>query len=130
MIAGTPVYYGGPAGDVSVEYLDISHDLHDTTGTINTGTGWTITHNNIHDGYSAPGYGVAIYGGDQGTIKYNCLSRMGDYGVNVFGSNSQFDFNEVYAVELPARSLAAAARAGEMVGHAQCGHRWQRVRQR
>ena len=94
--AGTPVYYGGLAADVSVEYLDISHDLHDTTGTIYTGTGWTITHNNIHDGYSTPGYGVAIYGGDQGTIEYNCLSKMGDYGVNLFGSNSRFDYNEVY----------------------------------
>ena len=49
---GTPVYYSGPAANVSVEYLDISHDLHNTTGTIYTGTGWTITHNNIHDGYS------------------------------------------------------------------------------
>ena len=87
--AGTPVYYGGPAADVSVEYLDISHDLHITTGTIYTGTGWTITHNDIHDGYSTPGYGVAIYGGDQGTIEYNCLSKMGDYGVNLFGSNEQ-----------------------------------------
>ena len=94
--AGTPVYYGGPAADVSVEYLDISHDLHNTTGTIYTGTGWTITHNNIHDGYSTPGFGVAIYGGDQGTIEYNCLSKMGDYGVNLFGSGSRFDYNEVY----------------------------------
>ncbi len=94
--AGTPVYYGGPAADVSVEYLDISHDLHNTTGTIYTGTGWTITHNDIHDGYSTPGLGVAIYGGDQGTIEFNCLSRMGDYGVNLFGSNSRFDYNEVF----------------------------------
>jgi Right handed beta helix region len=94
--AGTPVYYGGAAADVSVEYLDISHDLHDTTGTIYTGTGWTITHNNIHDGYSTPGLGVAIYGGDEGTIEYNCLSKMGDYGVNLFGSNSLFDYNEIY----------------------------------
>ena len=94
--AGTPVYYGGPAADVSVEYLDISHDLHNTTGTIYTGTGWTITHNDIHDGYSTPGNGVAIYGGDQGTIEYNCLSKMGDYGVNLFGSNSRFDYNEIY----------------------------------
>ena len=94
--AGTPVYYGGLAADVSVEYLDISHDLHVTTGTIYTGTGWTITHNDIHDGYSTPGYGVAIYGGDQGTIEYNCLSKMGDYGVNLFGSNSRFDYNEIY----------------------------------
>lgn len=94
--AGTPVYYGGLAGNVSVEYLDISHDLHTTTGTIYTGTGWTISHNNMHDGYSVPGFGVAIYGGDQGTIEYNCLSRMGDYGVNLFGANSRFDYNEVY----------------------------------
>jgi hypothetical protein len=94
--AGTPVYYGGLAADVSVEYLDISHDLHNTTGTIYTGTGWTITHNDIHDGYSTPGNGVAIYGGDQGTIEYNCLSKMGDYGVNLLGSDSKFDYNEVY----------------------------------
>ena len=94
--AGTPVYYGGPAADVSVEYLDISHDLHNTTGTIYTGTGWTITHNDIHDGYSTPGNGVAIYGGDQGTIEYNCLSKMGDYGVNLFGTDSKFDYNEIY----------------------------------
>ena len=94
--ADTPVYFGGLAGDVSVEYLDISHDLHVSTGTIYTGTGWTITHNDIHDGYSSPGYGVAIYGGDQGTIEYNCLSRMGDYGVNLFGSNGRFDYNEIY----------------------------------
>ena len=94
--AGTPVYGGGLAADVSVEYLDISHDLHNTTGTIYTGTGWTITHNDIHDGYSTPGNGVAIYGGDQGTIEYNCLSKMGDYGVNLFGSDSRFDYNEIY----------------------------------
>lgn len=93
---GTPVYYGSMAADVSVEYLDISHDLHNTTGTIYTGTGWTITHNNIHDGYSTPGFGVAIYGGDQGTIEYNCLSKMGDYGANIFGTNDRFDYNEVY----------------------------------
>lgn len=94
--AGTPVYYGGPAADVTVEYLDISHDLHNTTGTIYTGTGWTIMHNDIHDGYSTPGFGVAIYGGDEGTIKYNCLAKMGDYGVNLFGANSLFEYNEVY----------------------------------
>ena len=94
--AGTPVYFGGLAADVSVEYLDISHDLHVSTGTIYTGTNWTISHNDIHDSYSAPGYGVAIYGGDQGTIEYNCLSRMGDYGVNLFGSNGSFDYNEIY----------------------------------
>ena len=93
---GTPVYYGGLAGNVSVEYLDISHDLHVTTGTIYTGVGWTITHNDIRDGYSTPGFGVAIYGGDQGTIEYNCLSKMGDYGVNLFGANSLFDYNEIY----------------------------------
>ena len=94
--AGTPVYYGSLAADVSVEYLDISHDLHITTGTIYTGTGWTITHNDIHDGYSTPGFGVAIYGGDQGAIEYNCLSKMGDVGVGLSGSDDRFDYNEVY----------------------------------
>lgn len=100
--AKTPVYYNAPAGGVTVSYLDIAHDSHVTTGTITTGSAWTITHNNIHDGYMnasgtpTPGDGVAIYGGDQGTIEYNCLSKMGDYGINVFGTNNKFDYNEVY----------------------------------
>lgn len=100
--ANTPVYYDGLAGDVTVSYLDIAHDSHNTTGTIYTGDGWTITHNNIHDGYSlpngtpTPGQGVAIYGGGQGTTEYNCLSKMGDYGIQADGTNNVFDYNEVY----------------------------------
>ena len=125
---GTPVYYSGPAANVSVEYLDISHDLHNTTGTIYTGTGWTITHNNIHDGYSEPGSGVAIYGGDEGTIEYNCLSRMGDYGVNLFGSNSKLQLQRDFRVELQARPRLWLLRRWKMVGHAQRRHRRQRVR--
>ncbi len=93
----TPVYYNIPAGNVTVEYLDINNDQHNTTGTIYTGAGWTIEHNNIHDGNSkGPGWGVAIYGGDEGVVEYNCLSKMGDYGVNIFGKNNKFDFNEIY----------------------------------
>ncbi len=72
--ANTPVYYDDLSGGVTVSYLDISHDLHNTTGTIYTGSGWTVSHNNIHDGYSTPGNGIAIYGGDQGVIEYNCLN--------------------------------------------------------
>jgi hypothetical protein len=94
--AGTPVYYNDLAGAVMVEYLDISHDLHATTGTIYTGSGWLIEHNNIHDGNGAPGQGIAIAGGDQGTIEYNCLSKMGDYGLNVSGDNIVFDYNEIF----------------------------------
>jgi hypothetical protein len=94
--AGTPVYYDNLAGAVTVEYLDISHDLHTTTGTIYTGSGWKIKDNNIHDGYGTPGQGDAIYGGDQGAIEYNCLSKMGDYGVNLFGTNDIFDYNEIF----------------------------------
>ena len=100
--ANTPIYYDGLAGDVTVSYLDIAHDSHNTTGTIYTGDGWTITHNNIHDGYSnssgvpTPGQGVAIYGGGQGTTEYNCLSKMGDYGIQADGTNNKFDYNEVY----------------------------------
>lgn len=100
--ANTPVYYSDLAGGVTVSYLDIAHDSHNTTGTIYTGIGWTVTHNNIHDGYmnssgvATAGLGVAFYGGDQGTIEYNCFSKMGDYAANVFGTNAKFEYNEVY----------------------------------
>jgi hypothetical protein len=94
--SGAPVFYSGPAGDVVVSYLDISHDLHNTTGTIYMGEGWTVTHDDIHDGYSSPGLGVAIYGGGNATIQYDCLSKMGDYGVNLFGENDKFDYSEIY----------------------------------
>ena len=94
--ANTPVYYGDLSGGVTVLYLDISHDLHNTTGTIYTGSGWTVSHNNIHDGYSTPGNGIAIYGGDQGVIEYNCLAKMGTYGVSIFGVNNKFRHNEIF----------------------------------
>ncbi len=100
--ANTPIYYGDLAGGVTVSYLDIAHDSHNTTGTIYTGVGWTVTHNNIHDGYMNSsgqpqnGQGVAFYGGDEGTIEYNCFSKMGDYAANVFGTNAKFEYNEVY----------------------------------
>ena len=99
--AKTPVYYSGLAGGVSVEYLDISHDLHTTTGTINIGSGWTIEHNNIHDSYGAPGDGVALYGGDESTIEYNCFSKIGDYAGGGSGTGATFDYNEV--LETPYR---------------------------
>ena len=91
----TPIYYNDLAGGVSVEYLDISNDLHTTTGTLTLGSGWKIEHNNIHDGYADPGEGVAYYGGDEGVIEYNCFSKMGDYGAGGSGTNTVFDYNEV-----------------------------------
>jgi hypothetical protein len=93
--ANTPVYYGAPAGGVSVEYLDISNDLHTTTGTISTGSGWTIEHNNIHDSYGKPGQGVAFYGADESSVEYNCFSRMGDYAGGGTSTGTIFDYNEV-----------------------------------
>ena len=93
--AHTPVYYDVPAGGVRVEYLDISNDLHSTNGTISLGSGWTIEHNDIHDSYGAPGEGVAFYGGDEGTIEYNCFSRLGDYAGGGSGTGGSFDYNEV-----------------------------------
>jgi hypothetical protein len=93
--ANTPVYYNAPAGGVKVEYLDISKDLHATTGTISAGSGWIIEHNDIHDGYGKPGQGVALYGADASTIEYNCISKMGDYAVEAFGTGTTFDYNEV-----------------------------------
>jgi hypothetical protein len=93
---GAPVFYNAPAGDVTVSYLRVTHDLHTTTGTIATGSGWTVTHDEIADSYGAPGQGVAVYGGDEGTVEYNCFSRLGDYAINAFGTGDVFDYNEVY----------------------------------
>jgi hypothetical protein len=113
--AHTPVYYSGDAGGVTVSYLDITHDIHYGGGAvITTGAGWTITHNNIHDGYSdgrnvpkaGGGYlpstagtadGNGILGGDESTIEYNCLSRMGNNAMaGWLGANQKFDYNEIY----------------------------------
>ena len=93
--ANTPVYYNAPAGDVSVEYLNIFNDLHTTGGTISTGSGWTIEHNDIHDSYGKPGQGVAFYGADEATIEYNCFARMGDYAGGGSGTSTIFDYNEI-----------------------------------
>jgi hypothetical protein len=115
--ANAPIYYNAYAGAVTVEYLDISNDQHNTTGTIYTGVGWTIEHNNIHDGNSkGPGNGVALYGGDQGTIEYNCLSKMGDYGVNIFGTNDHFDYNEIYESNYQADPGCGCSGAGKWWG--------------
>ena len=115
MAAHTPIYYGGDAGGVTVSYLDITHDIHYGAGAvITTGAGWTITHNNIHDGYSdgrnipkagggyvastaGTGDGNGILGGDESTIEYNCLSRMGNNAMaGWFGADQIFDYNEIY----------------------------------
>ncbi|HSW80618.1 MAG TPA: hypothetical protein VLG47_07615 [Candidatus Saccharimonadales bacterium] len=95
----TPVYYGASfpgAGAVTVSYLDISHDLHVTTGTLTPGQGWEISHNYIHDSYRNPGEGVALYGGDQDTVEYNCFSKMGNYAAGGDGVNAVFRRNEVF----------------------------------
>jgi hypothetical protein len=113
--ANTPVYYNDPAGGVTVSYLTITHDIHYGQGAvIATGVGWTVTHNNIHDGYSddknipkpgggfvastaGTGDGNGIFGGDEATIEYNCLSRMGNNAMaGWFGANQKFDYNEIY----------------------------------
>ena len=100
--AGTPVYYNTSAGGVTVSYLDISHDIHQgLSGVITTGAGWTVTHNNIQDSYTAATAGTAegngIFGGDESTIEYNCLSRIGNNAVvGWYGTNAKWDYNEVY----------------------------------
>ena len=96
--ANTPVYYNAPSGDVAVEYLNINDDLHQFTGTIDMGSGWTVEHNYIHDASVAPSSGsggVALYDGDEGTVEYNCLARMGQYGGGGAGTNEVYDYNEL-----------------------------------
>jgi hypothetical protein len=91
----TPVYYDGLAGNVAVTYLNISHDLHATAGTIYAGSGWTIEHNDIHDSYSTPGLGVAVADADRSVIEFNCFSKIGTSAINAAGANIRFDYNEV-----------------------------------
>jgi hypothetical protein len=92
--ADTPVYYNAPAGDVAVEYLEITNDLHTTTGTLALGSGWTVEHDNILDSYEDPGEGFGLYGGDYATVEYNCFGRLGSY-LRGSGANSMFAYNEV-----------------------------------
>ncbi|MHB1865263.1 MAG: Ig-like domain-containing protein [Candidatus Saccharimonadales bacterium] len=114
----TPVYVGGGlAGDVSVKYLNIADDIHVSDGTLYTGSGWTITNNDIHDGYSSSVQGgVAILGGDESTIEYNCFSRMGQYAFNVSGTNITIDYNEVYQTNYENITICGCAGAGKWWG--------------
>lgn len=114
----TPVYTGGGlAGDVSVKYLNISNDIHVSDGTLYTGSGWTITNNYIHDSYSSTVQGgVAILGGDESTIEYNCFSRMGQYAFNLGGTNDTVDYNEVYQTNYENITVCGCAGAGKWWG--------------
>ncbi len=100
--AGAPVFYAGPAGSVTVEYLDISQGGGDTTFWVSGASGWTIAHNDIHDNYAGgadyqttDASGTAIIGGDHSVIAFNCFQRLGEYALNGGGSGSQFAHNQV-----------------------------------
>ena len=98
--AKAPVYYGGPAGDVTVEYLNIGNGAGNTT--FSAGSGWTIEHDDVHDNYAGgaaytttSAAGIAIAGADHSTIEYNCFQRMGEYALNGGGAGTAFDYNQV-----------------------------------
>lgn len=100
--AAAPVYYGGPAGGVTVEYLDIGNGGGGTTFWVSGGSGWTIEHNDIHDNYAGgadyattSAAGTAINGADHSTIEYNCFQRLGEYALNGGGTGTAFDYNQV-----------------------------------
>jgi hypothetical protein len=107
--SGAAIGYAGPASDVTIEYMNISGTLPGTGNVIDMsglnsaqGSGWTIEHNNIHDEfaggasyYSTNAQGIAIYGGDESTVEYNCLQRIGQQAINPFGTNVVFDYNQV-----------------------------------
>jgi hypothetical protein len=105
--ANAPLYYGGPASDVTVEYLTIENGGGNTVFDLQGGgnskaSGWTIEYNDIENDYSGgaasqstDASGVGVYGGDNSTIDYNCFEQMGQYAINAFGSNVVFDYNEV-----------------------------------
>ncbi|MGH9104449.1 MAG: hypothetical protein ACRDZX_01160, partial [Acidimicrobiales bacterium] len=105
--ANAPVYYSGPSGDVTVEYLDIAGGGGDTTLAVQVGgglaaSGWTIEHNDFHDNYAGgadyrktSSAGQAIAGADHATIEYNCFQRLGEYALNGGGTGTKFDYNQV-----------------------------------
>lgn len=105
--AKAPLYYGGPAGDVTVEYLDIANGgggtvFDVTSGSASLASGWTIEHNDVHDNYAGgadhaktSAAGTAIDGADHSTIEYNCFQRMGEYALNGGGTGTVFDYNQV-----------------------------------
>jgi len=95
---GTDVNYQGDAGNVTVEYFTFQHFAGSTGGIVDTGPGWTVGYNNFSDNYSnqANTYGgVAVYGGDESLIEYNCMYQNGMYGANIFGTGDVFDHNQV-----------------------------------
>lgn len=99
-VSSAPVYYGGSAGDVTVEYLNIGSG--GGNNTLWPGSGWTIEHNNIHDNYAGgsnylntSASGQAIINPDNAVIEYNCFQREGEYALNGGGSNTKFDYNQV-----------------------------------
>lgn len=100
--ANAPVYYAGPAGDVTVEYLDIGNGGGNTTVEVSGGSGWTIEHNDIHDNYAGGAaykttnaQGTAIIGGDHSVIEYNCFQSLGEYALNGGGVGTTFAYNHV-----------------------------------
>jgi hypothetical protein len=106
--AGAPVYYAGPASDVTVEYLNIGQGGGNTTFTVTSlnggggASGWTIEHNDVHDNYaggsnylSSSATGTAIIGADHSTIEYNCFQRLGEYALNGGNVSTVFDYNQV-----------------------------------
>ncbi len=84
------------ATNVTIEYLEIRNfnAPHDQ-GVVNhdSGDGWTVEHNYIHDNH-----GAALMTGSNNRVAYNCLDHNGQYGINAAGrspSNVMVDHNEI-----------------------------------
>ncbi len=100
--AGAPVFYAGPSGDVTVQYLDIGNGGGNTAFWVSGASGWTIENDYVHDDYAGgtsyqttDASGTAIIGADHSTIEYNCFQRLGEYALNGGGTSTQFDYNQV-----------------------------------
>ncbi|RUL77749.1 right-handed parallel beta-helix repeat-containing protein [Dyella choica] len=92
--------FTGQATGVTIEYLTIQNfgtaGANNNEGVVNhdAGHGWTIQNNTIQGNA-----GAGLFVGTSNTVKYNCLTRNGQYGFSAYEdngvSNVVIDHNEI-----------------------------------
>jgi hypothetical protein len=95
--------FEGNAPGVSIEYLEVDGYVPGNGSMVvnhDIASGWTVEYNYVHDNTqpgapsSSPG-GAGVGAGNDNVVEYNCLFHNGEYGFQIFGSGTTFDYNEV-----------------------------------